>query len=217
MKSQRMQSVLLNHHNYQAIKNISLQRASPLLQFQAQRSIGNFLTLKSTRGFLRRVKRLILKRIVVFRLLFYGSLLLGVSTIVNNAGCQEAERTVTPSYFLMHTPQPGERYKLSGVIKNGTIEIKKGTQDNRFILTDFKNDINVMYKGLLPATFREGDMTYVGGFLADSNDPTLFIGTSVVANHEISVDKYIGDNNIDRVASLNMIESKSDFEYTTMA
>lgn len=176
-----------------------------------------WLTLRNPQSFLRRIKRLILKRIVVFRLMFYGSIILGVSTLINNVNTAEFERTVTPSYFIMHTPKPGERYRLSGIIKNGSIEMKKGTQDNKFIVTDFKNDINVMYKGTLPTTFREGDMTYLGGFLADPEDPTLFIGTSVTANHEISVDKYIGESNVDRIASLNMVEPKGDFEYTKMS
>lgn len=57
--------------------------------------------------------------------------------------------------------------------------MKKGTLENKFILTDFKNDLVVLYKGPLPATFREGDMASVGGFLADHKSPTCFIGTSV--------------------------------------
>ena len=177
----------------------------------------SWLALRSNKSFVRRIKRLILKRIVVFRMLFYGSLLLGVSTIVSNSRNEETERSVTASYFIMHTPKPGERYKLSGIIKKNSIELKKGTQDVKFVITDFKNDIAVMYKGNLPSSFREGDMTYLGGFLADPEDPTLFIATSVTANHEISVDKYVGDSNVDRMASLNMIEPKTDFEYVNVS
>lgn len=73
----------------------------------------------------------------------------------------------------------GQRFKLSGVVKHGSIEMKKGTLENKFTLTDFKNDVSVVYKGALPATFREGDMASVGGFLADHRNPTCFIGTSV--------------------------------------
>ena len=57
--------------------------------------------------------------------------------------------------------------------------MKKGTLENKFILTDFKNDLYVLYKGPLPATFREGDMATVGGFLADHKNPTCFIATNV--------------------------------------
>ena len=92
--------------------------------------------------------------------------------------------------------------------------MKKGTLENRFIVTDFKNEIVVLYKGPLPPVFREGDMTTVGGFLADHKNPTTFIGTSVQANHETSPDRWIGDTSTDRAMSLNMIETDEDFEYT---
>ncbi len=94
--------------------------------------------------------------------------------------------------------------------------MKKGTLENKFVLTDFKNDIGVLFKGPLPATFREGDMASVGGFLADHKSPTCFIATSVSANHEISPDRWLGDSNVDRAVSINMIEASEDFEYTQM-
>ena len=40
-----------------------------------------------------------------------------------------------------------QRFKLSGIVKHGSIEMKKGTLENRFVLTDFKNDITILYKG----------------------------------------------------------------------
>ena len=92
--------------------------------------------------------------------------------------------------------------------------MKKGTLENKFILTDFKNDLAVLYKGPLPATFREGDMASVGGFLADHKSPTNVIATSVQANHEISPDKWLGETMVDRSISINMIETAEDFEYT---
>ena len=83
-------------------------------------------------------------------------------------------------------------------------------------MTDFKNDIVVLFKGPLPATFREGDMATVGGFLADPKNPTNFIATSVAANHEIAPDRWLGETNLDRAVSINMIEPEADFEYTKM-
>mmetsp|Transcript_11974 Transcript_11974/g.13511 ORF Transcript_11974/g.13511 Transcript_11974/m.13511 type:complete len:236 (-) Transcript_11974:13-720(-) len=212
----RLQNTFITCKNYHTLTKIST-RKSKNLNICFNRNISSWIALRNPQGFLRRIKRLILKRIVIFRLMFYGSLLLGVSTIINNSSQEEAERSVTPSYFILHTPKPGERYKLSGIIKNGSIEMKKGTQDNLFVVTDFKNDIKVLYKGTFPTTFREGDMCYLGGFLADPEDPTIFVATSVTANHEIAVDKYIGDNNVDRFASLNMIEPTTDFEYTKIS
>lgn len=59
-------------------------------------------------------------------------------------------------------------------------------------------------------------MATIGGFLADVKTPTCFIGTSVQANHEISPDKWIGESNVDRALSLNMVETEEEFEYTKM-
>ena len=192
-------------------------RKSYLLNPHIRMYFSTTISLRSPRSFLRRIKRLILKRLVVFRLLFYGSLIMGVSTVLTNCTKLEQERTVTPSFFQLHTSEPGERYRMSGIIKNGSIEIKKGTSDNRFVLSDFRSDILVLYKGSLPYYFKEGDMAHIGGFLADPDDPTTFIATSVSGSHEISVDKYIGETNVDRMTSLNMIEPQTDFEYTKMA
>ena len=94
--------------------------------------------------------------------------------------------------------------------------MKKGTLENKFCLTDFKNDIMVVYKGNLPAAFREGDMSSVGGFLADHKNPSCFIATSVAANHDIAPDRWLGETAMDRNVSMNMIESDDDFEFTKM-
>ena len=59
-------------------------------------------------------------------------------------------------------------------------------------------------------------MATVGGFLADHKNPTFFIGTSVQANHDIAPDKWLGETNMDRAISMNMIEPKEDFEFTKM-
>lgn len=83
-------------------------------------------------------------------------------------------------------------------------------------MTDFKNEIIVLFKGALPPSFREGDMATLGGFLADHKNPTSFIATSVQANHEITPDKWLGETNLDKAVSLNMIETTEDFEYTKM-
>lgn len=85
--------------------------------------------------------------------------------------------------------------------------MKKGTLENKFIITDFKNDVTVLYKGALPTTFREGDMASIGGFLADHKNPSCFIGTNVSANHEIAPDKWLGESNADKLVSINMVES----------
>lgn len=159
---------------------------------------------------------MILKRIVVFRMVFYGTVILTVGSFLQANKVTDSSQSVTPSYFVQHATLPGQRFKIQGVVKHGSIAMKKGTLENKFCLTDFKNDVQVLYKGTLPATFREGDMASVGGFLADHKNPSLFVGTSVAANHDIAPDKWLGETNLDRAVSMNMIEPKVDFEFTKM-
>ena len=101
-------------------------------------------------------------------------------------------------------------------MKHGSIEIKKGTLENKFLLTDFKNEIVILYKGAIPPSFKEGEMCTVGGYLADHKVPSIFIGTSVGVNHDIDVDKWVGDAGVDKNMSMNLIETDEDIIYTPM-
>uniref|UniRef100_A0A7S3CSZ1 Cytochrome c maturation protein CcmE n=1 Tax=Strombidium rassoulzadegani TaxID=1082188 RepID=A0A7S3CSZ1_9SPIT len=159
---------------------------------------------------------MILKRIVIFRLLFYTSLILSVGSLLEVNKNKQIEQSVTPSYFLLHSSLPGQRFKVQGVIKHDSIQMKKGTLENKFVMTDFKNDLQILFKGTFPQTFREGDMATVGGFLADPKNPTVLIATDVQANHDIEPDKWIGDTSFDKMVSINMVEPQTDFEYTKM-
>ena len=101
---------------------------------------------------------MILKRIVIFRLLCYGTMILTMGSFLSSSQASDSEASITPSFFYDHATEQGQRFKLSGVIKNGSIAMKKGTLENKFLVTDFKNDIEVVFRGALPSTFKEGDM-----------------------------------------------------------
>lgn len=91
--------------------------------------------------------------------------------------------------------------------------MKKGTLENKFIITDFKHDITVLYKGALPMSFKEGDMASVGGFIADHKAPNCFIGTNVSANHDIAPDKWLNDTKTDKRISINMVQNHDEDDY----
>ncbi len=50
-----------------------------------------------------------------------------------------------------------------------------------FIITDFKNEINVTYSGVLPNLFAEGKGVVAEGFLKDKN---FFSATKILAKHD---------------------------------
>ena len=51
----------------------------------------------------------------------------------------------------------------------------------KFIVTDFKNEINVIYSGVLPNLFTEGKGVVAEGYLKDEN---LFLATKILAKHD---------------------------------
>ena len=50
-----------------------------------------------------------------------------------------------------------------------------------FIITDFKNEINVVYTGAVPNLFAEGKGVVAEGFLKDKN---YFTATKILAKHD---------------------------------
>ena len=65
------------------------------------------LILYNAATFLRRIKRMILKRMVLFRVLFYGTVILTVSAILQAGKLTESESSITPSFFAEHSTLPG--------------------------------------------------------------------------------------------------------------
>ena len=50
-----------------------------------------------------------------------------------------------------------------------------------FIITDFKNEINVVYSGAIPNLFTEGKGVVAEGYLKDKN---FFQATKILAKHD---------------------------------
>ena len=51
----------------------------------------------------------------------------------------------------------------------------------KFIITDFKNEINVIYSGAIPNLFTEGKGVVAEGYLKDKE---FFLATKILAKHD---------------------------------
>ena len=60
--------------------------------------------------------------------------------------------------------------RIGGMVKDGSIKANKN--EIKFIVTDFKNEINVVYSGVVPNLFAEEKGVVAEGYLKDKN---LFI------------------------------------------
>jgi cytochrome c-type biogenesis protein CcmE len=65
------------------------------------------------------------------------------------------------------------------MVKKNSIKIE--SQDVKFVITDFKNEINVVYSGAVPNLFQEGKGVVAEGYLKDRN---FFLATKILAKHD---------------------------------
>ncbi len=57
----------------------------------------------------------------------------------------------------------GRKIRVGGMIKKGSV--KRISDKVSFIVTDYKDEIKIFYKGILPPMFREGQGVVAEGFL----------------------------------------------------
>jgi cytochrome c-type biogenesis protein CcmE len=71
------------------------------------------------------------------------------------------------------------KIRVGGMVKINSISIK--TKEINFIITDFENEINVIYSGVVPNLFTEGKGVVAEGYLKDKN---FFLATKILAKHD---------------------------------
>ena len=72
-----------------------------------------------------------------------------------------------------------KKIRIGGMVKNSSIFIE--AKEVKFIITDFKNEINVIYTGVVPNLFSEGKGVVAEGYLKDKN---FFLATKILAKHD---------------------------------
>ena len=70
-------------------------------------------------------------------------------------------------------------YRIGGMVKKDSIKASK--DEIKFIVTDFKNEILVNYRGIKPNLFEEGQGAVVEGRL---NTRTNLVATKILAKHD---------------------------------
>jgi len=71
------------------------------------------------------------------------------------------------------------KIRIGGMVKENSILIDE--KKLKFIVTDFKNDINVTYTGAIPNLFTEGKGVVAEGYLEDKK---FFLATKILAKHD---------------------------------
>ena len=72
-----------------------------------------------------------------------------------------------------------KKIRIGGMVKKSSIFVEE--KELKFIVTDFKNEINVTYSGVIPNLFAEGKGVVAEGYLKDRN---IFLATKILAKHD---------------------------------
>ena len=85
----------------------------------------------------------------------------------------------SPSEIKILSEIEKKKIRVGGMVKNKSISIE--AKEVKFIITDFKNEINVLYSGVVPNLFAEGKGVVAEGYLKDRN---FFLATKILAKHD---------------------------------
>ncbi len=72
-----------------------------------------------------------------------------------------------------------KKIRIGGMVKKDSLNII--SKEIKFIVTDFKNEINVVYSGVVPNLFAEEKGVVAEGYLKDKN---FFLATKILAKHD---------------------------------
>ena len=85
----------------------------------------------------------------------------------------------SPTQVAEKQPGPDRRFRLGGLVEPGSI--RKQGMEVRFVVTDLHKTVPVVYRGLLPDLFREGQGVIAEGTLGADG---TFAAREVLAKHD---------------------------------
>ncbi len=87
----------------------------------------------------------------------------------------------SPSDVAVKSLPPERSFRLGGLVEEGSVERTAGKPDIRFRVTDLVHTVPVVYTGLLPDLFREGQGVVAQGRMGQDG---VFHASEVLAKHD---------------------------------
>jgi cytochrome c-type biogenesis protein CcmE len=119
---------------------------------------------------------------VKLRALFLIALILSLTLIVFlvlNSLKENVVYFLSPTEIKTLNDVKKDKIRVGGMVKKSSINIIN--DEIIFVITDFQNEINVTYSGLVPNLFQENKGVVAEGFLKDKN---YFKATKILAKHD---------------------------------
>lgn len=86
----------------------------------------------------------------------------------------------TPTQLVEHQAPEDQRIQVGGLVMQGSLQRAPDSLAVRFTITDLKNQVDVVYTGILPDLFREGQ-----GIVANGRfEKGVVVADEVLAKHD---------------------------------
>ena len=115
---------------------------------------------------------------IVFLFLVIASVILSVYLVLKSLE-ENVVYFISPTEIKNLTEINQKKIRIGGMVKDQSIIIK--SDKINFIVTDFKNEINVSYSGSVPNLFAEGKGVVAEGYLKDRS---YFSAVKILAKHD---------------------------------
>ena len=115
---------------------------------------------------------------ILFLFLVITSVILSVYLVLKSLE-ENVVYFLSPTEIKNLTEINQKRIRIGGMVKDQSIIIK--SDKINFIITDFKNEINVSYSGSVPNLFAEGKGVVAEGYLKDRS---YFNAVKILAKHD---------------------------------
>jgi len=115
---------------------------------------------------------------ILFLFLVLASIILSVYLILKSLE-ENVVYFLSPSEINNLTEINQKKIRVGGMVKDQSIIVK--SDKINFIITDFKNEINVSYSGAVPNLFAEGKGVVAEGYLKDRS---YFNAIKILAKHD---------------------------------
>ena len=115
---------------------------------------------------------------ILFLFLVLTSIILSVYLILKSLE-ENVVYFLSPSEIKNLAEISSKKIRIGGMVKDQSIVMN--SDEINFIITDFKNDINVSYSGVVPNLFEEGKGVVAEGYLKDRS---YFKAKKILAKHD---------------------------------
>ena len=88
---------------------------------------------------------------------------------------------ISPSEAKVKNMKIGQRFRLGGLVEEGSVHKNADVVKITFRVTDFEKNVDVEFEGLVPDLFREVQGVVAEGYF---NEEGIFIANSILAKHD---------------------------------